>query len=175
MTTPTCWGYYYAIKRKGDLVMNNEIIQDAMQPIGYINEHGETVTLKPEELLNIDNQNLDVSKLANDYFIVARLAERKALETSDLKTQLEALQGSLYANYLNNEGLKKMNGGKKPTETMLTSAINTTKSYQELVVKINRADYQTRVLKWLCKALEMKSNLYQTLSANSRAERKVEH
>ena len=58
---------------------------------------------------------------------------------------------------------------------MLTSAISTTKSYQELVVKINRADYQTRVLKWLCKALEMKSNLYQTLSANNRAERKVEH
>ena len=175
MTAPTRWGYYCVIEKKGDPIMNNEIIQDAMQPIGYVNERGETVMLNPEELLNVDSQSLNMSKLANDYFIVARLAERKALETSDLKTQLEALQGSLYANYLNNEDLKKMSGGKKPTETMLTSAINTTKAYQELMAKVNRADYQTRVLKWLCKALEMKSNLYQTLSANNRAEQKVEH
>ena len=104
------------------------------------------------------------------YFLVARLAERKRLEAKDLDGQLDALRGTLYIKYVQDESLKQINNGRKPPENMLNTAIESDAQYLELQKRANDADYQARTLNWLVKALDMKSNLMQTVSANKRKE-----
>lgn len=151
--------------------MEIKTINDAMIPLQYVNADGEIVTLDTKKMLDLDNVN--PNELANDYFLVSRLESRQELEAKDLANQLEALRSELYLAYTNDETLKRLNNNKKPTESMISSAINTTNNYRQLLAKKQATDYQVTVLKWLCKALEMKSSIFQTKSANERASRGI--
>lgn len=154
---------------KGKLIMS-EIIKDAIRPIEYVNAQGEVITIDPQQLLTFNEDQLPFSDTANMYFLVARLAERKRLEAKDLEGQLDALRGTLYIKYVQDESLKQINNGRKPPENMLNTAIESDAQYLELQKRANDADYQARTLNWLVKALDMKSNLMQTVSANKRKE-----
>lgn len=148
----------------------SEIIKDAIRPIEYVNAQGEVITIDPQQLLTFNEDQLPFSDTANMYFLVARLAERKRLEAKDLEGQLDALRGTLYIKYVQDESLKQINNGRKPPENMLNTAIESDAQYLELQKRANDADYQARTLNWLVKALDMKSNLMQTVSANKRKE-----
>lgn len=148
----------------------SEIIKDAIRPIEYVNAQGEVITIDPQQLLTFNEDQLPFSDTANMYFLVARLAERKRLEAKDLDGQLDALRGTLYIKYVQDESLKQINNGRKPPENMLNTAIESDAQYLELQKRANDADYQARTLNWLVKALDMKSNLMQTVSANKRKE-----
>lgn len=154
---------------RGKLIMS-EIIKDAIRPIEYVNAQGEVITIDPQQLLTFNEDQLPFSDTANMYFLVARLAERKRLEAKDLEGQLDALRGTLYIKYVQDESLKQINNGRKPPENMLNTAIESDAQYLELQKRANDADYQARTLNWLVKALDMKSNLMQTVSANKRKE-----
>ena len=148
----------------------SEIIKDAIRPIEYVNAQGEVITIDPQQLLTFNEDQLPFSDTANMYFLVARLAERKRLEAKDLEGQLDALRGTLYIKYVQDESLKQINNGRKPPENMLNTTIESDAQYLELQKRANDADYQARTLNWLVKALDMKSNLMQTVSANKRKE-----
>lgn len=150
--------------------MDNEVIQNALQPLQYVNAQGEIKTIDPQALLTFDENNLPFSSTANAYFLVARLAERKRLEVKDLASQLDALNGSLYIKYVKDESFKQLNNGRKPPESMLQTAIKSDAQYIALQKKANDAEYQARSLNWLVKAIEMKANMMQSVSANKRKE-----
>lgn len=150
--------------------MDNEVIQNALQPLQYVNAQGEIKTIDPQALLTFDENNLPFSSTANAYFLVARLAERKRLEAKDLASQLDALNGSLYIKYVKDESFKQLNNGRKPPESMLQTAIKSDAQYIALQKKANDAEYQARSLNWLVKAIEMKANMMQSVSANKRKE-----
>lgn len=150
--------------------MDNKVIQNALQPLQYVNAQGEIKTIDPQALLTFDENNLPFSSTANAYFLVARLAERKRLEAKDLASQLDALNGSLYIKYVKDESFKQLNNGRKPPESMLQTAIKSDAQYIALQKKANDAEYQARSLNWLVKAIEMKANMMQSVSANKRKE-----
>lgn len=151
----------------------NTFVKDALQPIQYVDSNGEIKTIVPSDILNFDKNNMSLGSTANTYFLVARLAERKRYEAKDLNTQLDALRGQLYISYVQNDAFKKLNNGRKPPESMINTAIESDKSYIDLSNRANRCEYQYRLLNWLLKALEMKSNMMQSASANLRAEQKM--
>lgn len=153
--------------------MNNTFVKDALQPIQYVDSNGEIKTIVPSDILNFDKNNMSLGTTANTYFLVARLAERKRYEAKDLNTQLDALRGQLYISYVQNDAFKKLNNGRKPPESMINTAIESDKSYIDLSNRANQCEYQYRLLNWLLKALEMKSNMMQSASANMRAEQKM--
>ena len=153
--------------------MDNTFIKDALQPIKYVDSNGEVKTIDPNEILNFDKNNIPFESTANTYFLIARLAERTRLESKDLATQLDALKGKLYIAYVQNDAFKKINNGKKPPESMLQTAIESDANYIKLSNRANQVEYQYRLLNWLLKALEMKSNMMQSASANKRAELKM--
>lgn len=150
--------------------MDNKVIESALQPLQYVNAQGEIKTINPQALLTFDENNLPFSSTANAYFLVARLAERKRLEAKDLASQLDALNGSLYIKYVKDESFKQLNNGRKPPESMIQTAIKSDAQYIALQKKANEAEYQARSLNWLVKAIEMKSNMMQSVSANKRKE-----
>ncbi len=151
----------------------NTFVKDALQPIQYVDSNGEIKTIVPSDILNFDKNNMSLGSTANTYFLVARLSERKRYEAKDLNTQLDALRGQLYISYVQNDAFKKLNNGKKPPESMLNTAIESNKDYIDLRNRANQCEYQYRLLNWLLKALEMKSNMMQSASANLRAEQKM--
>lgn len=151
----------------------NTFVKDALQPIQYVDSNGEIKTIVPSDILNFDKNNMPLGSTANTYFLVARLAERKRYEAKDLNTQLDGLRGQLYISYVQNSDFKKLNNGKKPPESMLNTAIESNKDYIDLNNQVNQCEYQYRLLNWLLKALEMKSNMMQSASANLRAEQKM--
>lgn len=151
----------------------NTFVKDALQPIQYVDSNGEIKTIVPSDILNFDKNNMSLGSTANTYFLVARLAERKRYEAKDLNTQLDGLRGQLYISYVQNSDFKKLNNGKKPPESMLNTAIESNKDYIDLNNQVNQCEYQYRLLNWLLKALEMKSNMMQSASANLRAEQKM--
>lgn len=151
----------------------NTFVKDALQPIQYVDSNGEIKTIVPSDILNFDKNNMSLGSTANTYFLVARLAERKRYEAKDLNTQLDALRGQLYISYVQNDTFKRLNNGKKPPESMLNTAIESNKDYIDLSNRANQCEYQYRLLNWLLKALEMKSNMMQSASANLRAEQKM--
>lgn len=153
--------------------MDNTFIKDALQPIQYVDSNGEIKTIDPNEILTFDKNNMPLGSTANTYFLIARLAERTRLESKDLATQLDALRGKLYLAYVQNDAFKKINNGKKPPESMINTAIESDANYIKLSNRLNRVEYQYRLLNWLLKALEMKSNMMQSASANMRAEQKM--
>lgn len=153
--------------------MDNTFIKDALQPIQYVDSNGEIKIIDPNEILNFDKNNIPFESTANTYFLIARLAERKRLEAKDLATQLNGLRGRLYIAYVQNDAFKKINNNRKPPESMINTAIESDKSYIDLSNRMNQCDYQYRLLNWLLKALEMKSNMMQSASANKRAEMKM--
>lgn len=150
--------------------MDSKVIEGALQPLQYVNSQGEIKTINPQALLTFDENNLPFSSTANAYFLVARLAERKRLEAKDLASQLDALNGSLYIKYVKDESFKQLNNGRKPPESMIQTAIKSDAQYIALQKKANEAEYQARSLNWLVKAIEMKSNMMQSVSANKRKE-----
>ena len=154
---------------KGKLIMS-DIIKDAILPIKYVNRQGEIVEIDPEKLLTFNEDKMPFGENSNVYFLIAELSERKRLEAKDLEGQLDALRGTLYIKYVQDESLKQINNGRKPPENMLKTAIESDAQYLELQKRANDADYQARTLNWLVKALDMKSNLMQTVSANKRKE-----
>lgn len=151
----------------------NTFVKDALQPIQYVDSNGEIKTIVPSDILNFDKNNMSLGSTANTYFLIARLAERKRYEAKDLNTQLDALRGQLYISYVQNDAFKKLNNGRKPPESMINTAIESDKSYIDLSNQVNQCEYQYRLLNWLLKALEMKSNMMQSASANMRAEQKM--
>lgn len=151
-------------------IMDNKIIKGALQPIQYVTARGEIKTIDPQALLTFDENNLPFSTIANAYFLVARLAERRRLEAKDLASQLDALNGSLYIKYVKDESFKQLNNGRKPPESMLQTAIKSDAQYIALQQKANEAEYQARSLNWLVKAIEVESNMVQSVSANKRKE-----
>ena len=66
-----------------------------------------------------------------------------------------------------------LNNGRKPPENMLNTAIESDAQYVALSKQANEADYYARTLNWLLKALDMKANMMQTVSANQREELKM--
>lgn len=153
--------------------MNNTFVKDALQPIQYVDSNGEIKTIIPSNILNFDKNNIPFESTANTFFLIARLAERKRYEAKDLDTKLSALRGQLYISYVQNSAFKKLNNNKKPPESMLQTAIESDKSYIDLRNQVNQCEYQYRLLNWLLKALEMKSNMMQSQSANIRASMKM--
>lgn len=151
----------------------NTFVKDALQPIQYVDSNGEIKTIVPSDILNFDKNNMSLGSTANTYFLIARLAERKRYEAKDLNTQLDALRGQLYISYVQNSAFMKLNNNRKPPENMINTAIESDKSYIDLSNQVNRCEYQYRLLNWLLKALEMKSNMMQSASANLRAEQKM--
>lgn len=155
--------------------MTADIIKDALRPWKYIDMNGEIKTLVPEQILNFDTNNLikEMQRNPNIYNLVGELAERKRLEAKDLDTQLDALRGTLYIQYVQDESLKKFNGGRKPPESMLTTAIQSDPKFVELSKQRNQADYQFRCLNWLAKAIDNKADMMQSISANQRQQQKM--
>lgn len=155
--------------------MTADIIKDALRPLQYVDMNGEVKTLVPEQILNFDTNNLigEMQSNPNVYYLVARLAERKRLEAKDLDTQLDALKGTLYIQYVQDESLKKFNSGRKPPESMLATAIQSDPNYVELSKQRNQTDYQFRCLNWLTKAIENKADMMQSISANQRQQQKM--
>ena len=153
--------------------MDNTFVKDALQPIQYVDSNGEIKTIIPSNILNFDKNNIPFESTANTFFLISRLAERKRYEAKDLDTKLSALRGQLYISYVQNSAFKKLNNNKKPPESMLQTAIESDKSYIDLRNQVNQCEYQYRLLNWLLKALEMKSNMMQSASANMRAEQKM--
>ena len=151
----------------------NTFVKDALQPIQYVDSNGEIKTIVPSDILNFDKNNIPFESTANTYFLIARLAERKRYEAKDLATRLDALRGQLYISYVQNDAFKKLNNNRKPPESMLNTAIESDKSYIDLSNQVNQCEYQYRLLNWLLKALEMKSNMMQSASANIRASMKM--
>lgn len=153
--------------------MDNTFIQDALRPIQYVNSNGEIKTIDPNDILTFDKNNIPFESTANTYFLIARLSERTRLEAKDLATQLDALRGKLYIAYVQNDAFKKLNNGRKPPESMINTAIESDDNYIKLSNRVNRVEYQSRLLNWLLKAIEMKANMMQSASANMRAEQKM--
>ena len=151
----------------------NTFVKDALQPIQYVDSNGEIKTIVPSDILNFDKNNIPFESTANTYFLIARLAERKRYEAKDLATRLDALRGQLYISYVQNDAFKKLNNNRKPPESMLNTAIESDKSYIDLSNQVNQCEYQYRLLNWLLKALEMKSNMMQSASSNIRASMKM--
>lgn len=148
--------------------MADNLIKDALKPIRFVTPTGEIKIIDPNKILTFDTNNLPFSNTANLYFLIARLAEHKRLESKDLTNQLNALRGTLYIKYLKDPNFKQLNGGRKPPENMLNTAIESDAQYITLSKKVNNAEYQARCLNWLLKAIEMKANLMQSASANNR-------
>lgn len=153
--------------------MDRSLIKDALRPLKYVNQQGEIKELDPTQLLTFDNNNLPLQSNANVYFLVARLAERKRLEAKDLNSQLDALRGSLYIKFVKDPNLTALNNGRKPPENMLNTAIESDAQYVALSQEANEADYYARTLNWLLKAIEMKGDMMQTISANQRQQLKM--
>lgn len=153
--------------------MDRSLIKDALRPLKYVNQQGEVKELDPKQILTFDNDNLPLQSNANVYFLVARLAERKRLEAKDLNSQLDALRGSLYIKFVKDPNLTALNNGRKPPESMLNTAIESDAQYVALSQEANEADYYARTLNWLLKAIEMKGDMMQTISANQRQQLKM--
>lgn len=153
--------------------MDNTFIKDALRPIQYVNSNGEIKTIDPNDILTFDKNNIPFESTANTFFLIARLAERTRLEAKDLATQLDALRGKLYIAYVQNDTFKKINNGRKPPESMISTAIESDDNYIKLSNRVNQVEYQSRLLNWLLKAIEMKANMMQSASANMRAEQKI--
>lgn len=153
--------------------MDRSLIKDALRPLKYVNQQGEVKELDPKQLLTFDNDNLPLQSNASVYFLVARLAERKRLEARDLSSQLDALRGSLYIKFVKDPNLTALNNGRKPPENMLNTAIESDAQYVALSQEANEADYYARTLNWLLKAVEMKGDMMQTISANQRQQLKM--
>lgn len=153
--------------------MDRSLIKDALRPLKYVNQQGEVKELDPKQLLTFDNDNLPLQSNASVYFLVARLAERKRLEAKDLSSQLDALRGSLYIKFVKDPNLTALNNGRKPPENMLNTAIESDAQYVALSQEANEADYYARTLNWLLKAVEMKGDMMQTISANQRQQLKM--
>lgn len=153
--------------------MDRSLIKDALRPLKYVNQQGEVKELDPKQILTFDNDNLPLQSNANVYFLVARLAERKRLEAKDLSSQLDALRGSLYIKFVKDPNLTALNNGRKPPESMLNTAIESDAQYVALSQEANEADYYARTLNWLLKAIEMKGDMMQTISANQRQQLKM--
>ena len=153
--------------------MDRSLIKDALRPLKYVNQQGEIKELDPTQILTFDNNNLPLQSNANVYFLVARLAERKRLEAKDLNSQLDALRGSLYIKFVKDPNLTALNNGRKPPENMLNTAIESDAQYVALSQEANEADYYARTLNWLLKAIEMKGDMMQTISANQRQQLKM--
>ena len=56
---------------------------------------------------------------------------------------------------------------------MLNTAIESDAQYVALSQEANEADYYARTLNWLLKAIEMKANMMQSVSANQREQLKM--
>lgn len=153
--------------------MDRSLIKDALRPLKYVNQQGEVKELDPKQILTFDNDNLPLQSNASVYFLVARLAERKRLEAKDLSSQLDALRGSLYIKFVKDPNLTALNNGRKPPENMLNTAIESDAQYVALSREANEADYYARTLNWLLKAIEMKGDMMQTISANQRQQLKM--
>lgn len=153
--------------------MDRSLIKDALRPLKYVNQQGEVKELDPKQILTFDNNDLPLQSNASVYFLVARLAERKRLEAKDLNSQLDALRGSLYIKFVKDPGLTSLNNGRKPPENMLNTAIESDAQYVALSKQANEADYYARTLNWLLKAIEMKGDMMQTISANQRQQLKM--
>lgn len=153
--------------------MDRSLIKDALRPLKYVNQQGEIKELDPTQILTFDNNDLPLQSNANVYFLVARLAERKRLEAKDLNSQLDALRGSLYIKFVKDPNLTALNNGRKPPENMLNTAIESDAQYVALSQEANEADYYARTLNWLLKAIEMKGDMMQTISANQRQQLKM--
>ena len=153
--------------------MDRSLIKDALRPLKYVNQQGEVKELDPKQILTFDNDNLPLQSNASVYFLVARLAERKRLEAKDLSSQLDALRGSLYIKFVKDPNLTSLNNGRKPPENMLNTAIESDAQYVALSQEANEADYYARTLNWLLKAIEMKGDMMQTISANQRQQLKM--
>lgn len=153
--------------------MDRSLIKDALRPLKYVDQQGEVKELDPTQILTFDNNNLPLQSNANVYFLVARLAERKRLEAKDLNSQLDALRGSLYIKFVKDPNLTALNNGRKPPENMLNTAIESDAQYVALSQEANEADYYARTLNWLLKAIEMKGDMMQTISANQRQQLKM--
>ncbi len=153
--------------------MDKELIKDALTPLKYVDERGSVQELNPQQILTFDTNNLPFQSTANVYFLVSRLAERKRLEAKDLDSQLDALRGSLYVKFVKDPTMVNMNHGRKPPENMLNTAIESDAKYIALSKKANEADYYARTLGWLVKAIEMKANMMQSVSANQREQLKI--
>ena len=153
--------------------MDRSLIKDALRPLKYVNQQGEVKELDPKQLLTFDNNDLPLQSNASVYFLVARLAERKRLEAKDLSSQLDALRGSLYIKFVKDPNLTALNNGRKPPENMLNTAIESDAQYVALSQEANEADYYARTLNWLLKAVEMKGDMMQTISANQRQQLKM--
>ena len=153
--------------------MDRSLIKDALRPLKYVNAQGEVKELDPKAILKFDNNNIPFETTPNIYFFISRLAERKRLEAKDLSSQLDALRGSLYIKFVKDPNLTALNNGRKPPENMLNTAIESDAQYVALSKEANEADYYARTLNWLLKAIEMKANMMQSVSANQREQLKM--
>lgn len=148
--------------------MEDQFIKDALQPIQYIDANGQVQDINPTEMLKFDNTNIPFETQANAYFLVSRLSERKRLEFKDMESQLDAVKSKLYLKYVGDDILREAAGGKKPPEAMINSAVVADPKYQAVEKRCNALEYQSRLLNWLGKAIEMKSNLMISASAEHR-------
>ena len=150
-----------------------KFIEDSLAPMPYVNYLGEKKEINVKELLSMDKRNLPIDSMPATYLFIAQEADKRKLAMENLKVQLDAMQGVLRNRYADDAKLKAQNGGKKPPESMLTAAINATKSYVDLTVKYNKARYACRVAEHILVACQQKASLMQTLSAENREERRV--
>ena len=148
--------------------MSNQFIKDAMNPIRYIDSEGNEKEIDPNKVLTFDTSNIPFETQANMYFLIIRLSEKKRLEFKDMESQIEAEHSRLYLQCLNDDSLRNLNGNKKPPESMIENAISNEDSYKKLQQAHNILEYQSRLLNWLGKAVEMKSNLMISASAEHR-------
>lgn len=151
--------------------MQNELKE--LDKIPYIDTQGNTKYLDPTKMLQVKENYVDLTEVANQYFLVSSLADKVNRTTKAFQKELDSLHSKLYIKYANDAELKQANGGRKPSEGMINSYIESDESYKKESLKVINSQYKYSVLKDLQKALEMKQNLLQTISANNRVEKQT--
>lgn len=151
--------------------MSNKLQE--LDKIPYIDVQGNKKYLEPSKMLQVRENYVDLTEVANQYFLVSSLADKINRTTKALQKELDSLHSKLYIKYVNDPALKETNGGRKPSENMINSYVESDTTYKEASMKVIDSQYRYSVLKDLQKALEMKQNLLQTISANNRVEKQT--
>lgn len=147
---------------------NAIVIKGNLRNITYVNARGEQKTLTPKDILSFSKYDLDFDKQANYYGLLAQLADEKNRQLEDLKVKKDTLHANLYQTYINDDDLKKLNNGRKPSEAMIESSISLDEKFYKYAQAVAQLESDNLFLKRMLKGLELKMSMMQTASAENR-------
>lgn len=144
-----------------------------LDKIPYVDAQGTKQVIDPVKLLEVSENYVDLTGVANDYFLVSSLADQADRNSKAMQKSLDSLRSELYVKYLSDPELKQLSNGRKPSEQTINSYIENDETYKKAYKQLLNSQYRVNVLKDLKKAVEIKQSLLQTISANNRIEKKA--